>query len=74
MPGEVRTLINQGEGQRLEFKRSLAELEAGTRAAAAMANTNGGHILFAVRDDGTITSTGSVQAWAWRLAPRPRSG
>lgn len=53
-PDEVRTLISQGEGQRLEFKRSLAELETGARAAAAMANTEGGHILFGVRDDGTI--------------------
>jgi ATP-dependent DNA helicase RecG len=54
-PEEVRALIAQGEGQRLELKRSLAELEAGTRAAAAMANTDGGHVLFGVRDDGTIT-------------------
>jgi len=53
-PEEIRTLISQGEGQRLELKRSLAELETGVRAAAAMANTDGGHILFGVRDDGTI--------------------
>ncbi|MBM4431382.1 MAG: DeoR family transcriptional regulator [Chloroflexi bacterium] len=53
-PEEIRTLISQGEGQRLELKRSLAELETGARAAAAMANTDGGHILFGVRDDGTI--------------------
>ena len=53
-PEEVRTLISQGEGQQLELKRSLAELETGVRAAAAMANTDGGHVLFGVRDDGTI--------------------
>jgi len=53
-PEEIRTLISQGEGQRLELKRSLAELETGVRAAAAMANTDGGHVLFGVRDDGTI--------------------
>lgn len=53
-PEEIRTLINQGEGERLELKRSLAELETGTRAAGAMANTDGGHVLFGVRDDGTI--------------------
>jgi len=53
-PEEVQALIAQGEGQRLELKRSLAELETGTRAAAAMANTDGGHVLFGVRDDGTI--------------------
>jgi len=53
-PEEIRTLISQGEGQRLELKRSLAELETGVRAAAAMANTDGGHVLFGVRDDGAI--------------------
>ena len=53
-PEEVRTLISQGEGQRLELKRSLAELETGVRSAGAMANTDGGNILFGVRDDGTI--------------------
>jgi ATP-dependent DNA helicase RecG len=53
-PEEVRALISHGEGQRLEFKRSLAELETGVRAAAAMTNADGGHVLFGVRDDGTI--------------------
>lgn len=53
-PEEIRTLISQGEGQWLELKRSLAELETGVRAAAAMANTDGGHVLFGVRDDGAI--------------------
>ena len=53
-PEEVRTLISQGEGQWLELKRSLAELKTGARAAAAMANTDGGHVLFGVRDDGAI--------------------
>ena len=53
-PEEIRALIHRGEGQRLEFKRSLAELETGVRAAAAMTNADGGHVLFGVRDDGTV--------------------
>ena len=53
-PEEVRTLITQGEGQRLELKRSLAELERGVRTVAAFANTEGGHLLFGVRDGGGI--------------------
>jgi ATP-dependent DNA helicase RecG len=53
-PEEVQALIAQGEGQRVEFKRSLAELETGVRAVAAMANTDGGCVIFDVRDDGTI--------------------
>jgi len=51
---EVRALISHGERQRLEFKRSLAELETGVRAAAAMTNADGGHVLFDVRDDGAV--------------------
>lgn len=53
-PEDLQILIAQGEGQRLEFKRSLAELETGARAVAAMANSDGGHVLFGVRDDGVI--------------------
>jgi ATP-dependent DNA helicase RecG len=53
-PEEVRTLISQGEGQRLELKRSLAELERGVQTAATFANTEGGHLLFGVRDSGEI--------------------
>ena len=51
---KVLALIAKGEGQRIEFKRSPAELETGVRATAAMANADGGHVIFGVRDDGTI--------------------
>jgi ATP-dependent DNA helicase RecG len=53
-PEEFEQLISQGEGQRLELKRSLAELETGVRTVAAFANTEGGHLLFGVRDSGEI--------------------
>ena len=46
-------LIAQGEGQRLEFKRSLAELEDSVCTIAAFANAEGGTLLFGVRADGT---------------------
>jgi len=35
---QVRRLIAQGEGPRLEFKRSLAALQDGVRTIAAFAN------------------------------------
>ena len=38
----------------MELKRSLAELERGVRTVAAFANTEGGHLLFGVRDSGEI--------------------
>ena len=36
---EVMALIAQGERQKVEFKRSLAELERGVRTVTAFANT-----------------------------------
>ena len=51
---EVRRLIAQGEGPRLEFKRSLAALRDGVRTIAAFANADGGTLLFGVRDDGSV--------------------
>jgi len=51
---ELLRLIAQGEGQRLEFKRSLAELEDSICTAAAFANAEGGTLLFGVRADGTV--------------------
>ena len=51
---KVLALVAQGERQGIEFKRSLAELQTGVRTVAAMANANGGHVIFGVRDDGTI--------------------
>ena len=51
---ELLHLIAQGEGQRLEFKRSLAELQAGVRTIAAFANAEGGTLFFGVRADGTV--------------------
>ncbi|MGA9347185.1 MAG: helix-turn-helix domain-containing protein [Anaerolineae bacterium] len=50
---ELLHLIAQGEGQRLEFKRSLAELEDAVCTIAAFANAEGGTLLFGVRADGT---------------------
>jgi len=42
---DILQLASQGEGQRLEFKRSLAELGTATRTVAAFANTDGGVLL-----------------------------
>lgn len=55
LPEHLNDMIAQGEGQRVEFKRSLAELETGARTVTAMANADGGIVLFGVRDDGTIS-------------------
>jgi ATP-dependent DNA helicase RecG len=51
---EVLHLIAQGEGQCLEFKRSLAELGDAVATIAAFANAEGSTLLFGVRADGTV--------------------
>ena len=51
---DLQQLIAQGEGQQLEFKRSLAELETAARSVVAFANADGGIVLVGVRDAGEI--------------------
>ncbi|MBU1615616.1 putative DNA binding domain-containing protein, partial [bacterium] len=51
---EILSLITQGEGQRLEFKKSVAELDRVIQTLTAFANTNsdGGCILVGIGDKG----------------------
>ena len=51
-PGDLRILIQEGEGTTLEFKESLSSSFA--RELVALANTIGGKIFLGVRDDGTV--------------------
>lgn len=43
---ELLRLIAHGEGPRLEFKRSLAELDDTVRTITTFANAEGGTLLF----------------------------
>ncbi len=52
--GDLKQLVAQGEGLRLEFKHRLPEPERVAREVTALANTFGGHLLIGVADDGTI--------------------
>ncbi|MBU0569048.1 putative DNA binding domain-containing protein, partial [bacterium] len=53
---QLHKLIAQGEGQRLEFKESVAELDRVIQTLAAFANTNpdGGYVLIGVGDKGKV--------------------
>ncbi len=53
-PDETRALIAQGEGQTVEFKASLAETRPGIEALCAMANSQGGVVLFGVDPNGRV--------------------
>lgn len=50
----LSTLIKQGEGATLEFKRSTGELKEGMRTLCAFLNGAGGVVLFGIRPNGII--------------------
>lgn len=51
---ELKSLVAQGESERVEFKRSTGELKEGMQTLCAFLNGSGGTVLFGVRPDGTI--------------------
>ncbi|GEO06626.1 ATP-dependent DNA helicase [Adhaeribacter aerolatus] len=51
---ELEELIAHGEGDRLEFKKTITHLNKIARTLAAFANTRGGIILVGVLDNGKI--------------------
>lgn len=54
-PADLRNLIQRGEGQYLEFKKTTPSVEKIAREIAAFANTSGGTILIGVGDDKSIS-------------------
>lgn len=51
---EIKRLVYGGEGDTVEFKRKVAHPEKVVREVVAFANSNGGHLLVGVNDDGSI--------------------
>ncbi|MEJ7645105.1 MAG: ATP-binding protein [Chryseolinea sp.] len=51
---QLKNLVAQGEGSRLEFKRKAAYPEKILREIIAFANTSGGVLLVGIGDDGSI--------------------
>jgi len=50
----LRALINQGEGERLEFKKKTTHPTRIARTLASLANTHGGQVVVGVEDNGRI--------------------
>jgi predicted HTH transcriptional regulator len=50
----LRGLISQGEGERLEFKKKTTHPTRIARTLASLANTHGGQVLVGVDDDGRV--------------------
>lgn len=51
---KLLTLIKKGESQNLEFKQRFSSFNKIAKEFIALANTNGGIVLFGVNDDGSI--------------------
>ena len=45
---DLRSLVAEGEGPRLEFKRTTGELREGLQTLCGMLNAKGGTVLFGV--------------------------
>ncbi len=55
IPEELMTLIKQGEGLTVEFKKSTTDITRDVyETVCAFSNREGGHIFLGVKDDGTI--------------------
>jgi hypothetical protein len=50
----IKAALSEGEGQRVEFKESFAEQDEAIRTLCAFSNSDGGIILFGVRNDKTL--------------------
>jgi len=59
---DVATLLEQGEGFRIEFKRKVSSPEKIARTLIAFANTKGGTIVFGVDDDRSIVGVDSEKS------------
>ncbi|MBM4461100.1 MAG: AAA family ATPase [Chloroflexi bacterium] len=69
-PEELLVLIAGGEGETVEFKRSVAELEKAVETVAAFANTRGGVVLIGVHPDGRIVGVDVGQTTRERIVNR----
>lgn len=52
---DIKSMAASGESERLEFKRSSGQRSEATKSVCGMLNGIGGHVLFGVADNGTIT-------------------
>ena len=67
---ELLAVAAHGEGETVEFKRSVAELDKVVETVSAFANTHGGVVLIGVRPDGQIGGTEVGQTTRERIANR----
>src|SRR5213594_4022352 len=65
-PEQIQKLLSLGEGQRVEFKSSVKNVDALGRVICGLLNTSGGYLICGVKDQGSVTgvdlSTNAVAA------------
>lgn len=57
----IKSLILQGEGVRLDFKKTITNTEKIAKSLVAFANNKGGKLLIGVADDGSIKGVKSEE-------------
>jgi hypothetical protein len=71
-PEEAGSLIDHGEGQTTEFKRSFAEEKRAIESLCAFANADGGTVLFGVAPNGNVVGASigvnTLENFASRIA------
>lgn len=57
----LRRLIAQGEGETLDFKKTISSARKIAKTLSAFANTRGGRLLVGVRDNGKVAGTAPLE-------------
>ncbi|MBV8888747.1 MAG: putative DNA binding domain-containing protein [Alphaproteobacteria bacterium] len=68
----LRRLAREGEGARIEFKRSTAELKTALETLCGYLNERGGTVIVGAKNDGTITGMQIGEETRHRLAAELR--
>jgi predicted HTH transcriptional regulator len=55
LPSGIQKLIEQGEGQKLDFKKEISSIHKIAKTIVSFANTKGGTLLIGVNDDKTVS-------------------
>jgi predicted HTH transcriptional regulator len=67
MSASLKELIRSGESNRVEFKKTISQLEKIARTLVAFANSRGGHILLGIQDDGSVSGVGDTEEERYML-------
>ncbi len=62
-PKYIRSLIDEGEHQQLDFKFEISEARKIARTLSAFSNTDGGRLLIGVKDNGRIKGVRSDEEY-----------